>query len=224
MIVTLVRHGQASFAADDYDQLSELGREQSIRLGHFLKTQEEDLGTVITGGLLRHKQTAEALFEGYGSEFNTLVDEHWNEFDHVDVIRQFVVRHPQYQDDVLSKDARRVLPVLAEALRFWQTGKAADSYIECWETFHQRLKKGWQQLVGVAEDTTKVTVITSGGPIALSSLLALQADHKHFVDFNTKLVNSSYSRFNLTAQKHELLSFNEQAHVSGKFSKLRSYR
>jgi broad specificity phosphatase PhoE len=31
----LVRHGQASFGADDYDQLSDLGQKQSIRLGEY---------------------------------------------------------------------------------------------------------------------------------------------------------------------------------------------
>ena len=31
----LVRHGQASFGAADYDQLSELGRRQSVRLGEY---------------------------------------------------------------------------------------------------------------------------------------------------------------------------------------------
>ena len=30
----LVRHGQASFGADDYDQLSDLGIRQTVRLGH----------------------------------------------------------------------------------------------------------------------------------------------------------------------------------------------
>jgi broad specificity phosphatase PhoE len=31
----LVRHGQASFGAADYDQLSELGQRQSVRLGEY---------------------------------------------------------------------------------------------------------------------------------------------------------------------------------------------
>jgi len=31
----LVRHGQASFGADDYDQLSAMGQKQSIRLGEY---------------------------------------------------------------------------------------------------------------------------------------------------------------------------------------------
>jgi broad specificity phosphatase PhoE len=31
----LVRHGQASFGADDYDQLSPLGQQQTVRLGEY---------------------------------------------------------------------------------------------------------------------------------------------------------------------------------------------
>ena len=35
-VVLLVRHGQASFGADDYDNLSDLGREQSTAVGTVL--------------------------------------------------------------------------------------------------------------------------------------------------------------------------------------------
>ena len=33
----LVRHGQASFGADNYDVLSELGHRQALRLGQYLR-------------------------------------------------------------------------------------------------------------------------------------------------------------------------------------------
>lgn len=38
----LVRHGQASFGADDYDQLSDLGKRQSIRLGEYWRQAAAD--------------------------------------------------------------------------------------------------------------------------------------------------------------------------------------
>ena len=34
----LIRHGQASFSADDYDQLSLIGEQQSSLLGEWLAT------------------------------------------------------------------------------------------------------------------------------------------------------------------------------------------
>ena len=62
----LVRHGQASFGADDYDQLSPLGRQQAVRLGEYLrpKLQGKPLEAVLMGSLKRHRQTWEGIAEG----------------------------------------------------------------------------------------------------------------------------------------------------------------
>ena len=53
----LVRHGQASLGADDYDQLSALGAKQSQRLGEHWRAQGLQFDAVITGTLKRHAQT-----------------------------------------------------------------------------------------------------------------------------------------------------------------------
>ncbi len=63
----LVRHGQASFGADDYDHLSELGHAQARRLGQYWR---ESLGpalrfdAVLTGTLRRQVQTWQGIAEG----------------------------------------------------------------------------------------------------------------------------------------------------------------
>ena len=53
----LVRHGQASFGAEDYDNLSELGRKQAVRLGEYFRDNGQSFDTVFTGTLRRHGQT-----------------------------------------------------------------------------------------------------------------------------------------------------------------------
>ena len=65
MSLLLVRHGQASYGAADYDQLSERGWEQSRRLGHWLARGGHRFTTVVVGGMRRHRQTAEAVAEGF---------------------------------------------------------------------------------------------------------------------------------------------------------------
>ena len=45
----LVRHGQASFGADDYDQLSELGHRQSVRLGEYFAERDIRFDGLIAG-------------------------------------------------------------------------------------------------------------------------------------------------------------------------------
>jgi broad specificity phosphatase PhoE len=49
----LVRHGQASFGADDYDQLSARGHQQSVRLGAYFAQQGLRFDALITGTLKR---------------------------------------------------------------------------------------------------------------------------------------------------------------------------
>ena len=58
--VYLVRHGQASFGAADYDQLSPTGVEQARVLGRWFAQCGHRFTRVATGSLKRHRQTAEA--------------------------------------------------------------------------------------------------------------------------------------------------------------------
>ena len=60
----LVRHGQASFGADDYDQLSELGVRQSVRLGQYLADKGLQFEAAYTGSLKRHTQTLDGIRAG----------------------------------------------------------------------------------------------------------------------------------------------------------------
>ena len=52
-----IRHGQASFGAEDYDVLSDHGEEQARRLGSSLASLSPDL--VVHGSLKRQRDTAQ---------------------------------------------------------------------------------------------------------------------------------------------------------------------
>ena len=60
----LVRHGQASFGAEDYDNLSELGHKQSVRLGEYFANKGIAFDGLIAGTLRRHKQTLAGILQG----------------------------------------------------------------------------------------------------------------------------------------------------------------
>ena len=65
----LVRHGQASFGAADYDNLSELGQKQSTRLGDYFGQKGLRFDAVLTGTLRRQVQTCTAILEGMEARF-----------------------------------------------------------------------------------------------------------------------------------------------------------
>ena len=62
----LVRHGQASFGAADYDRLSALGERQSVRLGAYWRERGVVFNAVLTGTLRRHRQTWAGIAAGLG--------------------------------------------------------------------------------------------------------------------------------------------------------------
>ena len=84
--VYLVRHGQASFGAADYDVLSERGQQQAQVLGQALARAQAGFAVVASGDLQRHRQTAQACLEAMGLAPAWRSDAGWNEFDHVRVI------------------------------------------------------------------------------------------------------------------------------------------
>lgn len=65
----LVRHGQASFGADDYDVLSAMGRQQSVRLGEYFQHKGVIFDAALTGTLNRQIQTLAGICQGMGVEF-----------------------------------------------------------------------------------------------------------------------------------------------------------
>jgi broad specificity phosphatase PhoE len=89
----LVRHGQASFGADDYDNLSPLGHQQSQRLGDYFRERGLQFEAVLMGSLKRHRQTFEGIQAGLQApNLSPLVWPGLNEYDSHAVIHTV---HPQ---------------------------------------------------------------------------------------------------------------------------------
>src|SRR5215212_4740339 len=89
-VVLLVRHGQASWGAADYDRLSSLGEQQSRVLGAALAARGVRPDLVVRGAMRRHRQTAEAAAAAAGWAGDVVEDAGWNEFDH----QQMLDLHP----------------------------------------------------------------------------------------------------------------------------------
>src|SRR5215471_18867227 len=91
-LVLLARHGQASFGAADYDVLSGTGVQQSRLLGRALADQGLTPTAFVHGAMKRQRDTAAAMVEGGGWSGSAppILDEGWNEFDHLGVIMRYV--------------------------------------------------------------------------------------------------------------------------------------
>ncbi|MCK5926628.1 MAG: histidine phosphatase family protein, partial [Nocardioides sp.] len=130
----LVRHGQASFGADDYDVLSPTGWEQGRRLGAHLAAAGVSPTALVRGTMRRHRETLEAMCEGAG--WATPVDEdgRWDEFDHLGVIARF----PDLPADPHQLDRRTFQELFERATARWTGGGNDSEYDESFRDFEAR--------------------------------------------------------------------------------------
>jgi broad specificity phosphatase PhoE len=211
-LVLMVRHGQASFGAEDYDVLSETGVEQSRLLGGALAAQGVSPSTVLHGAMRRQRDTATAMVEGGGWSVTPALDEGWNEFDHVAV----VARTLEGSAVVAGLDRRGFQRLFEDATARWADGAHDEEYAESWPAFLGRVGAALDR--AFARDGVTV-VVSSGGPIAAvcAALVDPQASPgqvpRLWNAFNTVNTNASVTRVLEGSTGRRLLSFNEHSHL-----------
>lgn len=215
--ILLVRHGQASFGAADYDALSPLGFEQSRLLGVGLAARNLEVDTLVAGGMRRHRETAETCAAAAGWTTGDLVlDPGWDEFDFLAVL----AAHPQpVQGEPTKAEFQQLFEAATAA---WIAGSpAASDAAETFVAFTDRVAAALERTVALAA-SGNVAVFTSGGPIAwaVATLLAgddAEADLRPRAELWTRLnrmtVNSALTRVICGSRGANLLSYNEQSHL-----------
>ncbi len=209
--VLLVRHGQASFGADDYDVLSPTGWEQGRVLGRTLAGDAPS--ALVRGGMRRHRETLEAIADGAGWPDDARVDPRWDEFDHVGI----VATHPDAP--VGDVDPREFQRAFERATADWVAG-THDGDGEAYVDFVARVRAALADAVADAGSGRTVVVVTSGGPIAVAAAALVDPDAdpqrigRLWARFNTVVVNAAVTRVVVGCTGARLLVFNEHAHLS----------
>ncbi|HWM74015.1 MAG TPA: histidine phosphatase family protein [Nocardioides sp.] len=210
-LVLMVRHGQASFGADDYDVLSETGWAQGRLLGSWLTERAVTPTAVIHGDMRRQRDTALAMAEAAGwGDLVPVVDPGWDEFDHVSM----VAAYPDLPPDVDLTDRRAFQRLFEEATAHWTAGEPGD-FAETYANFEARVLAALDRATGAAGPGGTVVVVSSGGPIAVACAALVDPDARLWQRFNTVIVNSSVTRVVVGSTGARLLTFNEHPHLEG---------
>ena len=211
----LVRHGQASFGAADYDNLSELGRKQSVRLGEYFRENEHAFDTVFTGTLRRHGQTWAGVAEGLqpSRPVPVIARPGLNEYDPVAIIKAIhpePLVHPKTPEDI-----RNHFRLLRDGLGAWMHGKTAPLGMPSYAEF---LSGVTAVLDEIRNDhfEKNVLIASSGGPISTAVGHVLGASHEGTIDLNLRIRNSSVTEIVFTPRRHSLLTYNTLPHLDGK--------
>ncbi len=213
----LVRHSQASFGMENYDQLSTLGYKQSAFIPkHFETLVSQPISAIYRGDMLRHQQTLEHSFTGK----EAVVLPGLNEFNHENVLH---VHRPEIADREKAMMLLMSQPnpkQFAEnefdiAMNKWMLEEGPTAYVETFKAFKERTLNALQQMIANArkEKHKEVVAITSGGVISLLVAYILDLPQSKIGGLNTIIANTSVTSLLFNDSKITLGYFNNYSHL-----------
>ena len=205
----LVRHGQASFGADDYDCLSALGERQSRRLGEYFKLRGLRFEAALAGTLRRQQQTLAGISEGLGSSIPTRLWPGLNEYDSDALIAAI---HPQPLVKPSSQEmVLQYFRLLRQGLQLWMAGASEPAGMPSYADFVAGVAGALDHVR--SQHTGDVLMVSSGGPISNAIGQVLGTSPEGVIDLNMRIFNSAVSELTFNPKRHALVSYNTLPHL-----------
>ncbi|MDQ1258998.1 MAG: histidine phosphatase family protein [Giesbergeria sp.] len=206
----LVRHGQASFGADDYDQLSPLGLQQAQRLGAHWLAQGQRFDTVLLGTLRRHAQTLDGIAQGLPGLPAPQVLPSLDEYDSLALIRAIHTEPLQKPDT--PELYRHHFRLLCDAIAQWMAGVISPQGMPSWEDFSLGVRRVLEQVRRDHADQN-VLLVSSGGPISTAVGEVLGTAPEVTIALNMRIRNSAVTEFSVSPKRLMLQTFNTLPHL-----------
>ncbi len=229
-ILVLVRHAQASFFADEYDQLSPVGHVQAWRLGEFWAGRGDYFSEVFVGPRQRQQQTAELVGEGFRraglSWPEPIVLPELDEYDLAGILGQLapslasqdpaferlVATHRLSAGDV--ERARTFQQMFEVLLTHWQTGPDTGAKeVEPWLAFHGRVARALERMTDGSDRGRRVAAFTSGGFIGAAVARVLGAPDRTALELSWRVRNVALTHLIFSPGRLTVDDFNTMPHL-----------
>jgi broad specificity phosphatase PhoE len=217
-VIYVVRHGQAAFGTENYDQLTEIGFAQTRLLGAYFARRKIHFDAVFTGTLRRQIETADAILESHPElpvptrEIVPGLDEYKPEAILTALTGEspvMTVAGAARRDPLVVREHFRLL---REALLAWAEDRTRPVDMMPFREFQDGA-------VGALIEARRrfadghVLVVSSGGAIGAMVAQVLNAPAASAVELNLRIRNSSLTEFASTPRRHHLVSFNGLPHL-----------
>ncbi len=221
----IVRHGQASFGAGDYDILSDRGKEQSVLAAKYLLKTGLSFDRIYSGTLNRQVDTAMIALN--------LMQEHTGKV-------QPLIKHPGLNEYQFGGIMAHHLPLIVEedaslkthlenlysnrksfqllfdlAINRWLAEDASTDKYESWNQFKQRVDNTIGQIVAENDRNSRILIFSSGGVISTALHIATGMSPYDSIRTGWGLVNTSFTKFKYGSLGLILHSFNSYPHLEG---------
>ena len=225
----LLRHGQASFGAQNYDALSPLGFEQSKVLGEVLAPRVAGAAKlhVFSGSMQRHRETAATCLAAMAQTLDPAIDPGFNEFDHEAVLD---AHEPRWRDAAIGKAStpaevqKLFQSVFEPAFGRWISGAHDTDYHEPWPAFRGRCESALTRAIDTLGRDDTALVFTSGGAIAALCVKLMNLDIAEAFRLNWRFANAGITKLTIGRSGVQIASLNEHGHFEGERAHLLSFR
>jgi len=226
----LIRHAQASFLADNYDNLSDHGHTQSRELGDYFVKKAIRFDQVYVGPLNRHHQTYTKVKEAYLEKelyFPTAIEvEELREYEGMDsmetVRKQLILKYPKFHEwfEQMDKNPnhKTKMKMVVAFLRMWATdtlGFQLPENMQSFAEFRQTSEIGLQKVMAGNEKSKTIAAFSSGGCIAaMIAKIAGVQDPGKAMGFNLVMLNTAISEVLFSGDLLSLQTFNSLPHLN----------
>lgn len=215
--IYLIRHGQASFGADDYDKLSPLGRRQAQWAGQYMRDCGISFDAAFSGDLLRQRETAQLALASQPDEVPHHIDTRFNEIQNDEQVKylvpELVKSNPQLQALVesglsSSKDYQKVIDAV---FNHWVSPACNEPRIQSWQDYSSGVRDALQDVMQSQGSGKTLAIFTSGGTIATIVAQILGLSGKDTYKFYEPVFNCSVSQIFYSGTKTSLSYFNDRS-------------
>lgn len=215
----IVRHGQASFGAENYDQLSPLGQRQADLTGEFLRQVGMRFSAAYSGDLSRQRETGQRVLDQLEQAPELIIDPRFNEVqtdEQIEVMMPLLVeRDARFADLVaaMDTDTKSFQKIIETVFNYWVSPECNVSGIQSWKDYHGGVVSAFENAMTSAASGTDTAIFTSGGTIAtiVGHVLKLTSDRVY--EFYEPVFNCSITRIIFNSRKCSLSTFNDVGHL-----------
>jgi broad specificity phosphatase PhoE len=211
----LMRHGQASFGAANYDQLTANGEAQARASRPFIAERAARIWKVFAGPRVRHQETARLAIEGLGLPPIEIVDE-FDEFADTDALLRAVVARtgrPLTLEAGYSK--ADILRIYTEQILLWADDAIRLDGVPTVGDFRRTVGALFDRLLNPSKPEEIVLAFTSGGLIGTAFAEALGLPDRRMGEMIStfSVGNCSLTAIHDTPHGRSVLYYNQMAHL-----------
>lgn len=210
--IYLVRHGQASLGAADYDNLSPLGKQQAERLGSYFASRGITFDAAYGGTLKRHAQTYKGIALSQAIP-DMALRPGLNEYDSEAVIGAICMPEQMaaMKSPKTGEGYKQHFAMLRRGIGAWMRGESQPVGMTSYADFAAGVMAVLDEVR--ASTAKSVLISSSGGPLSSAVAQVLGLSHEAGIELNMRMRNTAVSELLVTPKRCVLLTFNMLPHL-----------